>query len=293
MTLYIRGMHGLGDNLHQRGVLRQLPGDIWLETSWPAVYHDMPNVHCVAKGTSLRTQLKNAARQADRFEQAPVTDAQMRIWYTPHQVRSTGSVLAAMCSGAGVDHDLADFRLPVPQEWVDQAREFVGVPDKPILVYRPLVERTEWGGCVTRNPDHGAYARLLAGIRDRFHVVSIADLEPGQEWMVGEPVEADQSFHAGELPFEAIAGLFSLASLVWTAPGFAVVLAQSIGTPVVCVFGGYESSRSFSSGARFSPYLGIDPIRPCECWSHRHRCDKRIDEALAAARIEDFVHVAH
>lgn len=289
--LYIAGMHGLGDNLHQRGILRQLPGDIWLETSWPAVYHDMPQIHCVAKGTSLRTQLKNAARQPERFERAPAGLAPRRILYTPAEVKATGSVLAAMCRSVGVDHDRADFRLPVKPEWVDQAREFVRT-DRPILVYRPLVERREWGGCATRNPDHGAYARLLAGIRDRYHLVSIADLEPGQEWMVGEPVEADQTFHAGELPFEAIAGLFSLASLVWTAPGFAVVLAQAIGTPVIAVFGGYESSRSFSSGARYSPYLGIDPIRPCECWSHRHRCNKRIDEGMAGNRIEEFIRVA-
>lgn len=291
--LYVVGMHGLGDNLHQRGVLRQLPGDIWLETSWPAVYHDMPSVHCVAKGTSLRTQLKNAARQADRFEQAPKTDARMRIWYTPHQVRSCGSVLAAMCSGAGVDHDAADFRLPVPQEWVEQAREFVGDPDKPILVYRPLVERTEWGGCAARNPDSGAYRTLFEGIRARFHVVSVADLVPGVEWMVSDPIRADAEFHTGELHFEALAGLFSIASLVWASPGFAVPLAQAVGTPVVCIFGGYESSRSFSSGARFSRYLGIDPRRPCECFQHHHRCRKEIDIESAAHRIEDFVDVAH
>lgn len=287
--LYIAGMHGLGDNLHQRGVLRQLPGDIWLETSWPAVYHDMPRVHCIAKGTSLRTQLKNAARQADRFEQAPKTDARMRIWYTPHHVRSCGSVLAAMCSGAGVDHDAADFRLPVPQGWVDQARELVGSPDKPILVYRPLVERTEWGGCAARNPDSGAYLALFEGIRDRFHVVSVADLVPGVEWMVSEPIEADAEFHAGELHFEALAGLFSIASLVWASPGFAVPLAQAVGAPVVCIFGGYESSRSFSSGARYSRYLGIDPIRPCECFQHRHACRKEIDVQAAHRRIEDFL----
>src|SRR5690606_15404134 len=222
---------------------------------------------CVAKGTTLRTQLKNVKRSRGWFENSPATSRSIRIFYTPQQVKELGSVLAAMCQSAGVEHSKADFRMPVPQEWVDLAHTFVQT-DRPILVYRPLVERKEWGGCVTRNPDHGTYARLLAGIRGRYHLVSIADLEPGQEWMVGEPVEADQTFHAGELPFEAIAGLVSIAGLVWSSPGFAVVLAQAVGTKVVAVFGGYESSRSFLSGARFSPYLGIDPIHPCECWSH-------------------------
>ncbi len=98
------------------------------------------------------------------------------------------------------------------------------------MVYRPLVERTEWNGCAARNPDHSAYAALFASIRDQFHVVSIADLVPNVEWISGARVEADQKFHAGELEFEALAGLFSIASLVFCSPGFAVILAQTVGT---------------------------------------------------------------
>lgn len=290
--LYVRGMHGLGDNLHQRGVLRQLAeryAEIWLETSWPSVYHDMPAIRCVAKGTSLRTQRKNARRQSALFRHAPAIGPQMRIWYAPADVRSTGSVLAAMCANAGVDHDRADFRMPVPAEWVAEARAIVGRTDRPILVYRPLVERTEWGGCRARNPDARVYVDLFERVRDRYFVVSIADLVPRVEWMVSEPVAADATFHAGELHFEALAGLFSMAALVWASPGFAVPMAQAVGTPVVCVFGGYESSRSFASGARYTPYLGIDPIEPCECFQHQHDCRKTIDMTAAAARLDDFL----
>lgn len=292
-SLYVQGMHGLGDNLHQRAVLRLLlerHDEIWLETSWPSVYHDMPRIRCIAKGTRLRTQVKNAHRQAGFFApSAPDLRARMRIWYTPDAVRSRGSVLAAMCRAVGVDHGRADFRLPVPRDWIDEARRFVGEPDRPVLIYRPLVERTEWGGCAARNPDPNAYAALFAAIRERYFVVSIADLVPGVEWMTSLPIQADREFHAGELHFEALAGLFSIASLVWASPGFAVPLAQAVETPVVCIFGGYESSRSFTSGARFSRYLGIDPKHPCECFQHRHRCRKEIDVVAAARRIEEFV----
>lgn len=296
MRLYVQGMHGLGDNLHQRAVLRLLLEqyeEIWLETSWPSVYHDMPRVRCIAKGTRLRTQLANAQREADKFagEVPEGINARMRIWYTPHEVRARGSVLAAMCAGAGVNHDRADFRMPVPEDWIAQARRIVGSPARPILVYRPLVERTEWSGCAARNPDRDAYGALFAGVRDRFHVVSVADLVPGVEWIVSHPIKADAEFHGGELPFEVLAGLFSIASMVWASPGFAVPLAQAVGTPVVCIFGGYESSRSFSSGARYSRYLGIDPRRPCECFQHRHACAKDIDLTQAAQRIEEFIHV--
>lgn len=287
--LLIQGMHGLGDNLHQRAIISTLSKrhDVWLETSWPQVYHDMP-VHCVAKGTTLRTQLKNVERSRHMFERSRRAGPSVRIWYTPQQVRAKGSVLAAMCAEVGVDHETADFRMPVPSEWVDLARSFVRT-DRPLLIYRPLVERTEWGGCAARNPDPNAYAALFAAIRERYFVVSIADLVPGVEWMTSLPIQADREFHAGELHFEALAGLFSIASLVWASPGFAVPLAQAVETPVVCIFGGYESSRSFTSGARFSRYLGIDPKHPCECFQHRHRCRKEIDVVAAARRIEEFV----
>jgi len=160
------------------------------------------------------------------------------------------------------------------------------------MLYRPLQERAEWGGCRNRNPDHAAYAELFRSIRDRFFVVSVADFEPGREWMVGEPVEADLEFHNGELDFETIAGLTRMASLVFTPPGFAVVLAQAVETPVACVFGGYENSKSFSGGARFSQYLGIDPIRPCHCFSHDHQCKKAIDMPKAIARLKAFAEAA-
>ncbi len=297
-AVYVQGMHGLGDNIHQRALMRGL-GErydvIQLETSWPCVYRDMPWVRCVHKGTTLRTQAKNAAREADRFAHAPVdADAHLRIWYRPHEVRAHGSVLGAMLRSVGLDDASADFGMAVPVEWRQAAIEALRSSrwdGRPPLVYRPLVERREWGGCAARNPDSHTYRSLVECIRARFFVVSIADLVPGVEWISGAAIDADAEFHGGELSFETLAGMFSMARLAFTAPGFAVPLAQAIGTPVVCIHGGYESSRSFSLGARMSPTLGIDPMRPCDCFSHNHRCryDKRIDMDAAIGRLEAFL----
>jgi ADP-heptose:LPS heptosyltransferase len=295
-------MHGLGDNLHQRGILRQLMQryDVTLESSWVAPYHDLikDGLKVVNKPTSLRTQAKNAKREARLFhKRQPVATRTRKVWYSPQEVRANRGVLSAMCRNCDVSYERADFRLPVPAEWVAAARAAVPT-DRPILVYRPLVERTEWKGCAARNPDHDAYAALYASIRDKFHVVSIADLAPGKEWMVGHDAIAnaqyagaqyvDQRFHAGELPFETLAGLFSCAAMVFAAPGFAVILAQAVETPVAAVFGSYEASYSFSGGARFSPYLGIDPIIPCDDFNHSNTKDKTIDVAAATARLAVF-----
>lgn len=294
--LLLQGMHGLGDNLHQRAVIRQLMRryDVTLESSWVAPYHDLveQGLRVVHKPTRLRTQAKNAKREAVRFSNGVPHGAMVRkVWYAPREVRTAGGVLAAMCRNCDVPYDRADFRLPVKPEWIAASRVAVST-DRPILVYRPLVVRTEWNGCEARNPDADAYAELFESVRDRFHVVSIADLVPDVEWKTSRPASADQKFHHGELPFETLAGLFSIAALAYTAPGFAVILAQAVGCPVAAVFGAYEASYSFSGGARYSPYLGIDPIVPCDDFKHDNTKDKTINVPFAKSRLALFAEEA-
>lgn len=291
--LIVQGMHGAGDNLHQRAVIRELMRDheVWLETSWPCLYWDMPELKLVGRGTRLRTQLKNAAREQDRFtRQAPPRGSRsVMIWYRPADVRNCGSVLKAMMKSAGVTN--ADFRLPVREDWLSRADELLAklAPTKPVMFFRPLVERAEWTGCATRNPDHRAWSELYAAIRDRFYVISIADVVPKVEWLAGPKLDADAEFHAGELDFELLIGLAKRSALIFSSPGFAVVLGQAVGTPGVTVFGGYEDARSFSSGAAYAPWLAIEPIKPCPCFTHGHGCNKTIDMDKSKERLLSFI----
>ncbi len=297
-ALLVRGMHGLGDNLHQRAVLRQLMQrhEVWLESSWVAPYHDLvaQGLKVIQKPTALRTQAKNAQRERRQFTKArpPRSAKPLQVWYRPDEVRAAGSVLGAMCRNTGTDFEASDFRMPVPDRWRDRARALIGAPDRPIMVYRPLVERREWGGCAARNPNRFDYTALYAAIRAGFHVISIADLVPNVEWLASAPADADQEFHRGEFDFEALAGLFSLASLVYCSPGFAVILAQAVGAAAACIFGHYERAYSFSAGARFSPYLGIEPINPCDDFRHDASRDKSIDLPAARRRLETFAATA-
>lgn len=293
--LIVSGMHGLGDNLHQRALLRQLMvrHEIWLETSWAAPYHDLvgEGLRLVRKATPLRTQTKNAIREAKAFTQAPGPRARtIRVWYRPEEVRRRGSVLAAMCVATGCDYAAADFRLPIPEDWRRRADELIAAwrPTKPLLIYRPLIERNEWSGCRARNPDHDGYAAIFESLRDDFFVVSIADLVSGVEGIVGKPIKADVEFHRGELVFEMLAALLARAALVFCSPGFAAVLAQAVMTPAITVFGRYERAYSFSAGARFSPFLGIEPINPTDDFRHDESSDKAIDIAAASGRAGVF-----
>ncbi|MGM4906261.1 hypothetical protein AB8B21_05705 [Tardiphaga sp. 866_E4_N2_1] len=295
--LLVRGMMGLGDNLRQRAVIRQLMAshDVWLESSWVSVYHDLigEGLKVINKRTRLRTQAKNAMREFSLFSRSrpPAGVRALTVTYPPDLVRRHGSVMAAMCATTGTGIETADFRLPIPMSWKAKAAVWLEQwgTDRPIMLYRPLVDRpADWGGCGARNPDHAAYAELFRSIRERFFVVSVADLVPGKEWIVGERIEADAKCHAGELEFETLAALTSMSAMVFCSPGFAGVLAQAVGTPVAMTFGGYERSDFFFDGAKSAPVLGIDPINPCECFSHHHACKKSIDLEQAKSRLDLF-----
>ena len=46
--LVLKGMQGLGDNLHERALVRELmrSNELWLKTSWPQFFWDMvPELH--------------------------------------------------------------------------------------------------------------------------------------------------------------------------------------------------------------------------------------------------------
>lgn len=289
--ILLQGMHGLGDNLHQRAVVRQYLQRfdvVYLESSWVAPYWDMiadGRLKIVRKATPLRTQTKNAEREAGAFTEHPGKGIQsQKIWYRPEDVRKHKSVLRAMLANSGCDPNDNNFRMPVPPL---SASHYPRLPfDVPTMVYRPLIERTEWGGCSARNPDFRAYASIYQTLRKNFYTVSVADLEPGKEWLVGEPYYADAYFNGGNLSFESLASLFARAALVLTSPGFAIPLAQAVGTPVVCVFGGYECSYSFSAGGR---YLGIDPITPCDDFKHGTHHNKKIDMIDAYVKLGAFL----
>lgn len=284
--ILVEGMQGLGDNLHQRAVIRHLArtGSVWLKTPWPQVYHDLP-VRCVPWQTRLRTQQKNEMRGGFHANRLPAGRRPRRIWYSHEGIRKHGGFVAAMCAEANVPQ--GDFALPIPQAWHEQAQQWLDLwkPDRPLMLYRPLVERTEWVGCQARNPDPQAYVALTRGLRDRYFVVSIADLVPRVEWAVSPPVDADVVCHRGELPFEVLASLASRAGLVWCSPGFALILAQAVRAPLVAVFGGHESPRFYDHGYRENLFIG----RGCECFSKSHDCDKTIDIEAASARLETFL----
>jgi hypothetical protein len=295
--LLIEGMQGLGDNLHQRVVVREFARThetVWLRTPWPSLVHDIPNVRCLASGSKLRTQRANEARQASAYdpEWSPRDTRTMRVWYTHDLIRQHGTFLGAMRSFCNVNE--ADFRIPLRPEWLSGAERLVSdwrtkAGDRMLAIVRPLVERTEWSPCRQRNPDPEHYRAILSAHRDRLFVVSVAATESGAEWVTSEPCEPDVRLHAGELMIETMLAVVSLADVVYASPGFMPIMAQSVSTPGVCVAGGHETAGCFAGGASFAPFLPIETVSPCMCFDKSHDCNKRIDLPSATAALGGFL----
>lgn len=288
--LVLEGMQPLGDSILQRPVVAALArrADVWLKTPWPQIYRGL-DVRMLPSGTTLRTGRRNewGSRALYASEDAPAHAPVERLGYTPHDVIAHGSLVAGMAANARAwDLQPEDLRIPAPSG--DLLKALALPEDRPILVYKPLTGRHEWGGLMARDPDPDAFRALLEPLLGRFFAVSLADLEDGKEWLVGEPIAADLALHHAELDFDGLMALFTRAALVFSASGFAVPLAHALGTPAITVFGGFEDARTCSWGAR-GPWLPILPVKPCPCWAHGHGCDKRVDVAAAHAQIEAFV----
>lgn len=289
-TVLLRGMHGLGDNVHQRAVIRALKrtgARAAVETPWPELSCDLADEIFLPE-KSLRTQTKNVKRHAGKYPVLRMGDAGrfnqvLKNWYTSDNVRRFGYV-GAMLHGLNLPTRDKDF------SFTPQAGFFpLNNPErKPLLVYRPLTVRTEWNGCVNRNPDADAYHALLSAIRSAFYVVSVADLVRDVEWISSKPIQADIEFHRGELSPENLFWLYAKADLVFCSPGFSLPLAQSVGTKVICVYGGRENSKFYLQNEKT---LGVDTVAPCGCLTHTHKCKKRIDVAAWLPRVKEFANV--
>lgn len=299
--LFLKGMQGLGDNIHQRAIVRELmkTRDVTLATCHGMLYQDL-----VRQGlklnflrSHLRTQAKTQARERQMLDAPVPPRAETRhISYGKPTIDRLGSVLASMFASVGLTMpEWPDYSLHVPYAWRMAARVKIGcgseMPAKPIMVHRPVTLRKEWDSS-SRNPDLEAYDAIFRSIRDQFFVVSVADID-GAEWLVGPQQDVDIALHRGELDFAGLAGLYAEAALVFSGAGFSPILAQAVGTPVCVVYGGYERYGTIArTGAHLAPTLGIDPDRPCDCYSHHHRCDKRISLGPAVERLADFIKTA-
>jgi hypothetical protein len=267
-------LSGLGDAFWTRGVVRetlQAGLRVCLDTPHEWVFWDFEG----QPGFSFW-----------RKEAPPEAYGMRAATYLGRDLRDGQTIYGAMCERCRVAK--GEFQMVLKPEWVAAADAVLKelAPRKPLMIYRPLVRNHGRRSVTSRNPDHGAYSKVFAAIRERFHVVSVATDGMGESIVHADA--ADTVFHRGELPVTTLCALVVRAALVYTNPGMALVMAAALGVPVIGVFGGYEDAHNYADTLVYGPSLLLEPVRPCRCMSDSHGCDKRMDEVAAMQRAREF-----
>lgn len=267
-SFYVEGMHGLGDNIYSRAFIKALPGDVYLSTPWPQLFSDLPNVKPVACNSRLRTQAKNLKRQESTEFSPPHNAKHLKIQYTAQDFAS-GGLLNGMQRCFGVDpaaFDLPEFPCPISV-------------DKPIALIRPVTIRNEWKN-TARNPNPEYIEWVAEQLKYTHHVVSVADIEAGKEWIEGDEPFAHQKFHKGELGLVDLLGLVRHADIICGGVGWIVPASIAYGKRLFCVLGGHGGHNAPEKITHPSMDLSrmhfATPDNFCKCTSMQHSCIKKI-----------------
>lgn len=257
--MIIQGMYGLGDNFYQRAIIREL-GPVSLYTPWPEIYADLP-VRCLKPQTTLRTQKKHIEKS--NFDNFRPSGIKKRLFYDQR-----GTIIEALERSIGVKN--ANLSIKMPR---------LGLKKKKTIIVRPCTVRAEWPASA-RNCDPKYLCQAVEALKDEFHIVSIADLEDGKEWIDGDAPFAHEKYHAGELSLTDIMTLLessagSIGSVGWLLPA-----SMAYNLPMLCIFGGWGSSncpeRLFDSRIDDNMIVKAIPDNFCMCSRHDHKCDKQI-----------------
>jgi hypothetical protein len=276
-------MHGLGDNIYQRAYVKALSeqiGNVWLSTPWPQLYADLDKVHCMRTGTKLRTQAKNE-KIADGWNVAPFPRSPpRRVFYSPRDMFDGMSIFEAM---GGVFPGLRPAELSLPAI-LTTAPWGPRPTSRPLAIIRPPTVRREWRND-SRNCDPSALAQISRFLMRTHHVMSVADLQDGEEWLVGPPPPAHVHRHRGEIRMMELLDLCRDAAVLVGPPGWLAPFGIASRTPTFIVLGG---QGGHNGPDKLQPeWLGpgrlgyATPDRFCQCGDNRHSCDKRISNPLA------------
>lgn len=279
MAILINGMRGLGDNIYQRSLIKRLK-KVYIDTPWPELYEDL-DVKFVKPKTTLRTQSKNIAKQIGRFHNYPGGEIKSVSYGSDGMIKGMEKCLGVK---------FKDIELP----------SFGDSPvDGRYAVIRPVTVRREWAA-PSRNPEPKYLLEAVdelkkAGIK----IVSVADIEEGEEWLVGEEPYSDVKFHKGELDVKQLLSLIEHAWVVVGGVGWIVPACIAYNTSSWIIHGGYGAFNHPDNLTHplvnLSKQHYILPDNFCRCDRRDHNCDKKITghrdkfRAYLASRIRNRI----
>jgi hypothetical protein len=275
-------MYGLGDNVFSRPFIRAATNryEVWLDTPWPEIYEDLNIKFVRGPPRRLRTQNKNINRQKrERWSLPPSgMTRQIKIGYgIDLHMRSIIASMEAQWASVGIAFDPALFDLPDmgPSPFAS---------DRPIAVVRPVTVRSEWRN-EARNPLPEYLTAIIQHLMATHTVVMVADLEPGQEWLVGKLPPAHQYFVNGELSVRQLLALVRNADVLLGGVGWIVPVGLALKVKTFVVLGGHGGHNApdkITDKRLDLTRLGFaTPDRFCQCTGMLHNCKKEMADPLA------------
>jgi len=265
VKIKIDGMRGLGDCIYMSAFVRTLAKEhkIHIATPWPELFSDMDGVKFQKCQTNLRTQAKNMTRFAPDFWSYETSfDISLNVHYG---------------AGTNIADDFARIFKCEPTWGLPS---FKGPKiNKPYIVVRPATLRKEWFAA-SRNPKPEYIADVIEWLRAKYHIISVADFEDGQEWAEGDLPYADEIYHQGELSMPELLGLCQGAAGIVGGVGWIVPFAVASGVPAFIIMGGcggYNAPEKITNDTMNIDALHFaspDPL--CMCKDMKHNCIKDI-----------------
>ena len=267
MRIKIDGMRGLGDNIYIRAFIKTLSQqhEIHIATPWPELFQDIPNIKFQRPHTTLRTQLKNINRfPADKWSCEVHFDKSLNVHYG---------------AGTNIATDLGKIFGCEPT-WGLPSFEGPKI-NKPYIVIRPATLRKEWFAA-SRNPNPEYINAVSEWLSEKYHIISVADFEDGQEWPEGELPFAHETYHHGELSMPQLLGLCQGARAIVGGVGWIVPFAVSNGSPAFILMGGcgeYNAPWKITNKTMDLEKVHFAiPDNFCICRDMKHNCDKQITD---------------
>jgi hypothetical protein len=275
-------MHGLGDSLYLRPVLKWFPEQriINLLTPWPQVFHDFKNVRiCLPQLTNLRTQTANMLKHIELFN--PSMPPNIRLTYDLQKNNIMHSYFDCLYPA---QPSWVDMSFPVKDEWIQLAKGLIK-NDKPICLIRPNTLRREWMSHA-RNCKNEYLQLFINKYAHKYHFVTLASIDGHREWYEHDLTGIHQKIE--NIDIETTFGLFKIADVIVTAPCFWLPLGMSLNSKMLVLYGAHFSHWDINDKRIKAPNLVFVEPTPFErCAVHKPNAFKDIDRDILMAAFEE------
>lgn len=268
---------GLGDTLYLRPFVRALIQtgrwtEVSVETAWPQMFEDTPGIRLIRHHEAYRCQVKNMKAQPEAVWSPPPKQPYME-WKPTGFWQGDDSVIDTLVKQTPVD----------PQSIVYDYPDYGPSPvDGNYAVIRPVTIRGEWAN-PSRNPEPQYVAQAASMLKDAgYKIVSVADIDPPREKLVGHAPVADVTAHKGEYDVRQLLSLVRHAAVVVGPVGWIVPACLYAHTPLIVIGGGcghYNAPEKVADRRLdTSRFQAILPNSYCRCRSMNHACVKKISD---------------